>query len=84
MINMILPATMIPKPSTLCTILQGCHPRLHQNKANVLKILKTKTSGVLKANWRKLMIIIETDWSICKLMFWDQLSFNCTSILRVA
>lgn len=41
-------------------------------------------SGVLKANRRKLLFIIQTERFIRKLVIWDQLSSLHSSILRVA
>lgn len=42
------------------------------------------TSGVLKADRRKLLFVIQTQRSVRKLVLWDQLSSLRSSILRVA
>lgn len=43
-----------------------------------------RTSGVPKANGRKLLFVIQTQRSVRKLVFWDQLSSLRSSILRVS
>lgn len=48
-----------------------------------LKWKMFESSAVLKANRRKLLFIVQTDGSIRKLMFGDQLSSLLTNILRV-